>query len=191
MFFATGIKKDGSSVHFFHRISNAYASGHRKRRKIHDDRNKSEERVRWHKTGKSKPVLENCVHKGWKKIMVLYKSSKGGSKPDKTNWVMHQYHLGTDEEEKDGELVVSKIFFQQQAKQKDKGGIHLVNEEPDMFAVRVSPRTPKTNTPQPPRSKKNSLFDIGEHNQQLLPGHVSRTCSLFKWSLFFIFTCLY
>ncbi|XP_010912974.1 SUPPRESSOR OF GAMMA RESPONSE 1 [Elaeis guineensis] len=166
-----GIKKDGSSVHFFHRISNAYASGHRKRRKIHDECDKSEERVRWHKTGKTKPVRENGVHKGWKKIMVLYRSSKGGGKPDKANWVMHQYHLGTDEDEKDGELVVSKIFFQQQVKQTDKNGIHPVNEEPDMFAVRVSPRTPKTNTPQPPRSKKNSPFDTDEHNLQALPGH--------------------
>ncbi|XP_008812203.2 SUPPRESSOR OF GAMMA RESPONSE 1-like [Phoenix dactylifera] len=169
-----GIKKDGSSVHFFHRISNAYASGHRKRRKIHDDCDKSEERVRWHKTGKTIPVLENGVHKGWRKILVLYKSSKGGGKPDKANWVMHQYHIGTDKDEEDGELVVSKIFFQQQAKQIDNSGIDQVNEEPDMFAARVSPRTPKTNTPQPPWSKKNSLLDTDEHNLQLLPGRIER-----------------
>ncbi|CAL9095253.1 unnamed protein product, partial [Musa acuminata var. zebrina] len=29
-----GVKKDGSSIHFFHRISNAYGTGRRKRRKI-------------------------------------------------------------------------------------------------------------------------------------------------------------
>lgn len=40
-------------------------------------------------------------------------TSKGG-KPEKTNWVMHQYHLGTSEDEKDGEYVVSKLFYQQQ-----------------------------------------------------------------------------
>uniref|UniRef100_A0A0A9FB53 Uncharacterized protein n=1 Tax=Arundo donax TaxID=35708 RepID=A0A0A9FB53_ARUDO len=30
---------------------------------------------------------------------------------------MHQYHLGSDEEERDGELVVSKVFFQTQPRQ--------------------------------------------------------------------------
>ncbi|VVB11168.1 unnamed protein product [Arabis nemorensis] len=30
---------------------------------------------------------------------------------------MHQYHLGTHEEEKEGELVVSKIFYQTQPRQ--------------------------------------------------------------------------
>lgn len=30
---------------------------------------------------------------------------------------MHQYHLGSDEEEKEGELVVSKVFYQTQPRQ--------------------------------------------------------------------------
>ena len=30
---------------------------------------------------------------------------------------MHQYHLGDNEEEKDGELVVSKVFYQTQPRQ--------------------------------------------------------------------------
>lgn len=30
---------------------------------------------------------------------------------------MHQYHLGNTEEEKDGELVVSKVFYQTQPRQ--------------------------------------------------------------------------
>lgn len=30
---------------------------------------------------------------------------------------MHQYHLGIDEEEKEGELVVSKVFYQTQPRQ--------------------------------------------------------------------------
>ena len=97
-------------MHFFHRTINAYASGQRKRRKVHNEHGSSEEHVRWHKTGKTKPVMENGIQKGCKKIMVLYKSTKKGSKPDKSNWVMHQYHLGMDEDEKEGEYVVSKIF---------------------------------------------------------------------------------
>ncbi|CAI8592573.1 unnamed protein product [Vicia faba] len=38
-------------------------------------------------------------------------------KTEKTNWVMHQYHLGNNEEEKEGELVVSKVFYQTQPRQ--------------------------------------------------------------------------
>ncbi|KAJ8645785.1 hypothetical protein MRB53_007533 [Persea americana] len=162
-----GVKKDGSSVHFFHRTSNAYATGQRKRRKIHRPCTVSAEHVRWHKTGKTKPVIENGVHKGWKKIMVLYKSSKRGSKPDKSNWVMHQYHLGTEEDEKEGEFVVSKVFYQQQSKQVTE---NLIIEESDTLTVRASPKTPKTDTPHPPRSEKHALYDETDEDKiQHLP----------------------
>jgi hypothetical protein len=50
-----GVKKDGSSCHFFHRPSMAYTTGTRKRRKIHAN---GREEVRWHKTGKTRPVLQ-------------------------------------------------------------------------------------------------------------------------------------
>lgn len=47
--------------------------------------------------------------------MVLYRTSLGKkSKNVKTNWVMHQYHLGKHEEERDGEIVVCKVFLQKQ-----------------------------------------------------------------------------
>ncbi|KAF8378480.1 hypothetical protein HHK36_029822 [Tetracentron sinense] len=52
--------------------------------------------------------------------MVLYMSMVKGGKSEKTNWVMHQYHIGTGEDEKDGEFVVSKVFYQQQVKQCEK-----------------------------------------------------------------------
>lgn len=106
--------------------------------------------VRWHKTGKTKPIMENGVQKGFKKIMVLYATSKRGSKPDKCNWVMHQYHLGCDEDEREGEFVVSKIFYQPQ-KETDKNETPLVIEESDMGTFQVIPKTPITNTPDPPR----------------------------------------
>ncbi|KAJ8475616.1 hypothetical protein OPV22_019343 [Ensete ventricosum] len=164
-----GVKKDGSSIHFFHRISNAYGTGRRKRRKINHCAS-SEERIRWHKTGKTKCVLENGVQKGWKKIMVLYKSSKRGSKPDRANWVMHQYHLGPEEDEMEGQTVVSKIFYQQPTNQLDTCAMDPVNEETDILNVRVGPRTPKTNTPQPPRLKKDSLHEVNGDNMTILLG---------------------
>ncbi|KAK1393769.1 hypothetical protein POM88_012825 [Heracleum sosnowskyi] len=59
--------------------------------------------------GKTKPVLENGTEKGSKKIMVLYRSAIRGSKSGKSNWVMHQYHLGTEEDEKDVNVIESFI----------------------------------------------------------------------------------
>lgn len=110
-----GVSKDGQVRHFFHRPSKAYTTGTRKRRKVHTEIDGGE--TRWHKTGKTRPVYINEVLKGYKKILVLYTNYGRQRKPEKTNWVMHQYHLGENEEEKDGELVVSKVFYQTQPRQ--------------------------------------------------------------------------
>ncbi|KAL4274999.1 hypothetical protein HN51_057881 [Arachis hypogaea] len=111
-----GVKKDGQIRHFFHRPSKAYTTGTRKRRKVHTDEDGSE--TRWHKTGKTRPVVAGGgLVKGFKKILVLYTNYGRQKKPEKTNWVMHQYHLGSNEEERDGELVVSKVFYQTQPRQ--------------------------------------------------------------------------
>ncbi|XP_022563027.2 NAC domain-containing protein 73 isoform X1 [Brassica napus] len=111
-----GVSTDGTVRHFFHRPSKAYTTGTRKRRKVHTDSEVGGE-TRWHKTGKTRPVLTGGRVKGYKKILVLYTNYGKQKKPEKTNWVMHQYHLGTNEEEKEGELVVSKIFYQTQPRQ--------------------------------------------------------------------------
>ncbi|XP_052200867.1 NAC domain-containing protein 73-like [Diospyros lotus] len=110
-----GVSKDGLIRHFFHRPSKAYTTGNRKRRKVNTEADGSE--TRWHKTGKTRPVFVGGAVKGFKKILVLYTNYGRKRKPEKTNWVMHQYHLGHNEEEKDGELVVSKVFFQTQPRQ--------------------------------------------------------------------------
>ncbi|XVF25741.1 hypothetical protein REPUB_Repub13aG0239800 [Reevesia pubescens] len=110
-----GVSNDGQIRHFFHRPSKAYTTGTRKRRKVHTDEDGSE--TRWHKTGKTRAVLVGGAVKGFKKILVLYTNYGRQRKPEKTNWVMHQYHLGNNEEEKDGEFVVSKVFYQTQPRQ--------------------------------------------------------------------------
>ncbi|KAK9947870.1 hypothetical protein M0R45_003469 [Rubus argutus] len=114
-----GVTRDGLSRHFFHRPSKAYTTGTRKRRKIQTecDHLQAGGETRWHKTGKTRPVMVNGKQKGCKKILVLYTNFGKNRKPEKTNWVMHQYHLGQHEEEKEGELVVSKIFYQTQPRQ--------------------------------------------------------------------------
>ncbi|KAF7813893.1 NAC domain-containing protein 73 isoform X1 [Senna tora] len=133
-----GVRRDGLSRHFFHRPSKAYTTGTRKRRKIIQIQSTSSTsnststsssdhqmemglgsagETRWHKTGKTRGVVVNGKQKGCKKILVLYTNFGKNRKPEKTNWVMHQYHLGEQEEEKEGELVVSKIFYQTQPRQ--------------------------------------------------------------------------
>ncbi|THU74845.1 hypothetical protein C4D60_Mb04t37700 [Musa balbisiana] len=112
-----GVTRDGLSKHFFHRPSKAYTTGTRKRRKIQSESDLHRGETRWHKTGKTRPVMVDGTQKGCKKILVLYTNFGKHRKPVKTNWVMHQYHLGELEEEKDGELVVSKVFYQIQPRQ--------------------------------------------------------------------------
>ncbi|KAI9168942.1 hypothetical protein LWI28_004305 [Acer negundo] len=76
------------------------------------------------------------------------------SKAQKTNWVMHQYHLGTEEDEKDGEYVISKIFYQQQqGKQGDKIEQDFPESSGAMIA-KVDPVTPKSVIPDPPRTER-------------------------------------
>ncbi|GLJ30650.1 hypothetical protein SUGI_0607030 [Cryptomeria japonica] len=112
-----GVTRDGLNRHFFHRPSKAYTTGTRKRRKIQAECDLQGGETRWHKTGKTRPVMVNGKQKGCKKILVLYTNFGKHRKPEKTNWVMHQYHLGLNEEEKEGELVVSKVFYQTQPRQ--------------------------------------------------------------------------
>ncbi|XP_027153682.1 SUPPRESSOR OF GAMMA RESPONSE 1 isoform X1 [Coffea eugenioides] len=158
-----GVKQDGSVAHFFHRAIKAYNTGTRKRRKILGD---SSGDVRWHKTGRTKPVHLDCIQKGCKKIMVLYLSPVRGGKPEKTNWVMHQYHLGTEEDEREGEYVISKVFYQQQqVKQNEKAEVEV--PEDDALIVKVDPVTPKSVTPEPPRTE--SRFPDCDAQESVLP----------------------
>ncbi|KAJ0260944.1 NAC domain containing protein 85 [Hirschfeldia incana] len=109
-----GVNKDGASSFFFNKTVHAYPKGERKRRVITPSASGLKDAsLRWRKSGKTKPVMLNGVQKGCKKFMVLYKSAKKGLKPEKSKWVMHQYHLGREEAET-GEYVVSKIMYQQQ-----------------------------------------------------------------------------
>jgi hypothetical protein len=133
---------DGRSCYFFHKISKAYDVGSRKRRKISNSNDTDcDEQMTWHKTGKSSAILDNGVIKGWKKILVLHKRYKG--KKVKTNWTMHQCHLGPEEGEKHGELVVSRVFWQVKSNT-GKSQIHVPAEEFGSSAVKIDPTTPKS-----------------------------------------------
>ncbi|KAA0052660.1 NAC domain-containing protein 10 isoform X1 [Cucumis melo var. makuwa] len=113
-----GMRKDGEIRHYFHRSPKAYTSGTRKRRKVKTANEEEGTDTRWHKTGKTRAVSDGSGGKiGFKKILVLYSNYGNQKKPKKTNWIMHQYHLGVTEEEKDGQWVASKVFFQLQPRQ--------------------------------------------------------------------------
>ncbi|XP_020531151.1 SUPPRESSOR OF GAMMA RESPONSE 1 isoform X2 [Amborella trichopoda] len=149
-----GVKQDGSVCHFFHRTVKAYNSGTRKRRKILNHLNPCSGDVRWHKTGKTRQVIVDGVHRGCKKIMVLYMSTGKGGKPEKTNWVMHQYHLGTEDDEKDGDFVVSKVLYQQQLKPCEKNDQDMPEETAPTSVDPVDPVTPVAMVPGPFRPSK-------------------------------------
>lgn len=101
--------------------------------------------------------------------MVLYVSMAKGGKSEKTNWVMHQYHLGMGEDEKDGEYVISKVFYQQQVlKHGDKGEQEYPecsNVTETTVAVKADPVTPKSVTPDPPRVERQFLNS--DHEQDM------------------------
>ncbi|KAK1264171.1 NAC domain-containing protein 8 [Acorus gramineus] len=155
-----GVKGDGSVSHFFHRTVKAYSTGDRKRRKILGD---DIGRVRWHKTGKTKPVIVNGVHLGSKKIMVLYMSIEKSGKPVKTNWVMHQFHLGTKENEEEGQFVVSKLFCQQQPNQGEKNDQGILLEIDEGIIPEVdSLLSPEALSPEHQADMGDASFEWGQ-----------------------------
>ncbi|XP_058776438.1 SUPPRESSOR OF GAMMA RESPONSE 1-like [Vicia villosa] len=152
-----GVALDGSVSHFFHRAVKAYNSGSRKRRRVNGQDDLSY--VRWHKTGKTKPILLNGVQIGSKKIMVLYSTQDSSGK---TNWIMHQYHLGTKENEKHGEYVASKVFYQQpeHVKLRAKG-----DQDIRHTAEKESPITPNSVAGEPHRFiKQRSDMDQAQES---------------------------
>lgn len=98
--------------------------------------------------------------------MVLYANAKGAARPGKAKWVMHQYHIGPEEDELEGQLVVSKIFYQQHS-----AATHSeieCGEESEMLGVKVDPRTPNTSTPLPPRLTEDSPKEDNGNSLQFL-----------------------
>ena len=53
-----------------------------------------------------------------KKVLVLHTNKNFDQQ--RTNWVMHQYHLRDLEQEKERELVLCKIFYQTNTRARSK-----------------------------------------------------------------------
>lgn len=84
---------------------------------------------------------------------------------------MHQFHLGEKEDEKDGDLVVSKIFCQMPNKSMEVSETEIADDEPDASASVIGPKTPKTNAPQL-RHPNNSPCET-EQNVSILQDQVT------------------
>lgn len=96
------------SKYFLFLASRAYNTGPRKRHKIETVPGMS---MTCHKTGNTLPCKVNGRQIGWKKILVLYIGYC--DKRNNIGWVMHQYHIGDEENEYEGELVVCKVYNQE------------------------------------------------------------------------------
>ncbi|XP_040258261.1 NAC domain-containing protein 75-like [Aegilops tauschii subsp. strangulata] len=111
-----GITLSGLSKHFFQRNSRAFKRGTWTRCKIQSECGMH---AMWHKTGNTLPVMVNGRQPGNKNVLVLHTNKKFDHSRKKknfnqqrTNWVIHQNHLGDLEQEKERELVLYKIFYQ-------------------------------------------------------------------------------
>ena len=107
--------QSGLSKHFFQRNSRAFKRGTWTRRKIQSECGMH---AMWHNTGNTLPVMVNGRQTGSKKVLVLHTNKNFDQQ--RTNWVMHQYHLGDLEQEKERELVLYKIFYQTNTRARSK-----------------------------------------------------------------------
>ncbi|AES62078.1 NAC transcription factor-like protein [Medicago truncatula] len=148
-----GVSQDGIASHFFHRTVKAYSTGSRKRRRICGGKEFSY--VRWHKTGKTKPILLNGVQKGCKKIMVLYMFPENG---------------GKEEDEKEGGHVISIVFYQQQQAKLGEKDDQDVRETAEATIANVALITPNFVTTEPPLITPNFVDQAQEthHIPQIL-----------------------
>ncbi|KAJ3702952.1 hypothetical protein LUZ61_006657 [Rhynchospora tenuis] len=93
-----GVKQDGSASYFFHKPFINHSDSFRKH-------------YIWETKTESKAVYLDGVHRGFKKVYMLYVKRTDGGKLEKTGWVLHQYHACTDESKSaPGGLVVSKLY---------------------------------------------------------------------------------
>ncbi|KAM0856083.1 hypothetical protein ACQ4PT_049347 [Festuca glaucescens] len=96
-----GTKQDGHASYFFHKKVNL----------CNDKNGKS---ISWRKAGASISIMDGTLQ-GCKEVFVLYAFKNSDNIPQRTDWELHQYHIKNTIED-EGELVVSKIFYNSQNK---------------------------------------------------------------------------
>jgi hypothetical protein len=96
----TGTKQDGHASYFFHKKVSLY-------------NNKNDKFISWRKSGASRSIILDGSLQGCKEVFVLYAFKNSENSPQRTDWELHQYHIKNTMED-EGELVVSKIFYNSQ-----------------------------------------------------------------------------
>uniref|UniRef100_A0A0E0KAM6 NAC domain-containing protein n=1 Tax=Oryza punctata TaxID=4537 RepID=A0A0E0KAM6_ORYPU len=98
-----GIRQDGCASYFFHKNFKVCT-------------NENGKCIRWQKSGSPISITLDGSLQGCKEVYVLYAYETDGNNPQITDWRLHQYHIESTEED-EGELVVSKIFYESQTNQ--------------------------------------------------------------------------
>nr|ABF94699.1 No apical meristem protein, expressed [Oryza sativa Japonica Group] len=93
-----GIRQDGCASYFFHKNFKECA-------------NENSKCIRWQKSGNPISITLDGNLQGCKEVFVLYAYETDGNNPQITDWRLHQYHIESTEKD-EGELVVSKIFYE-------------------------------------------------------------------------------
>ncbi|KAM0854070.1 hypothetical protein ACQ4PT_050665 [Festuca glaucescens] len=94
-----GTKQDGHASYFFHK-------------KVNLCNDKNGRSISWRKAGASISIMDGILQ-GCKEVFVLYAFKNSDNIPQRTDWELHQYHIKNTIED-EGELVVSKIFYNSQ-----------------------------------------------------------------------------
>ncbi|XP_051182494.1 uncharacterized protein [Lolium perenne] len=97
----TGTKQDGHASYFFHK-------------KVNLCNDKNGKFISWRKAGASISIILDGTLQGFKEVFVLYAFKNSDNSPQRTDWELHQYHMKNTIED-EGELVVSKIFYNSQS----------------------------------------------------------------------------
>ncbi|XP_052148422.1 uncharacterized protein LOC127767201 [Oryza glaberrima] len=93
-----GTRQDGCASYFFHKNFKECA-------------NENSKCIRWQKSGNPISITLDGNLQGCKEVFVLYAYETDGNNPQITDWRLHQYHIESTEKD-EGELVVSKIFYE-------------------------------------------------------------------------------
>ncbi|OEL35640.1 NAC domain-containing protein 8 [Dichanthelium oligosanthes] len=93
-----GVRQDGRGSYFFHRRFESYS-------------NEGDANISWKKIGTSRSIILDGPLQGCKEEFVLYADMASDKSSQETGWRLHQYHI-RNTVKNEGELVVSKIFFE-------------------------------------------------------------------------------
>ncbi|KAJ1298188.1 hypothetical protein BS78_01G434900 [Paspalum vaginatum] len=116
-----GVRQDGRASYFFHRRFDSYSK-------------ENDENISWRNIGTPKSIIFDGTLQGCKEEFVLYVDMMTDNSPQKTDWMLHQYHIRNTVKDEEG-LVVSKIFYGSQNNQSELAEEAHVESEWDVSTL--------------------------------------------------------